>query len=155
MDALESPREVSTHERVNSAPTGHTFFSCTVVVQSSCHRFHALISRVHHAWLQNCGAHVCVFPQNIHASSRNVVCHALLDDTKRGHPFLTYPETVPSASTNTAQIYGPSWVALGLSPDPSQNECFSGLSGRQCLQSWKRQSRWKGKACHWIMARRH
>ena len=34
------------------------------------------------------------------------------------------------------------------------NECNSGVSGCQCLKSWKRQSRWKGKACHWLRARR-
>ena len=76
---------------VSSAPTAHTFFSCTVVVQSYFHWLHALISRITRG--SRITEHLdCVCPQNIHISSRNVVRHASLDDTKHGHSFLTYPE---------------------------------------------------------------
>ena len=76
---------------VNSTLTAHTFFSCTVVVQSSCHWLHAQISRITRG--SRITEHiVSVFPQNIHTSWRNVLRHASLDDTMHGHSFFTCPE---------------------------------------------------------------
>ena len=83
--------------RVNSSPTAHHFFSCTVAAQL----FRSLVVRVYSHTLTPCTCmaqvtkhSVYVSPKNSHASSRNFVHFPALDDTKHDHLFLTFPEPV-------------------------------------------------------------
>ena len=101
---------------VNSCKQLHlacTRFSCTVVLQPSCHWLHSLTSHITRG--SRITEHiVSVFPETFkfHHGMSYVTPHLMTLSTGT-HLFWT----LPSPSTNPAEIYGHSWVALWLSHD--------------------------------------
>ena len=91
------------------------FFSCIVVVQSSCHWLHALTSRITRG--SRITEHIVgvLAPKHSHSIAQCRTWHLTWCFRARALlPHLSW--TLPSASTNPAEIYGPIWVALWLSP---------------------------------------
>ena len=99
----------------------YTYRAHVFLMHSCCTVIFSLTSRTdltHHAWLENYGAHcLCLSPKHSHFIAQCRTSHLTWWHRARALlPRMFY--ILLSASTNSAEIYGHTWVALWLTSDP-------------------------------------